>query len=103
MEKKRKSGSLFIYLFCPGTTCPFEVVTTLLPLHSPSCCPGGAFPSGEFLHSSAAETGTATDDTSIATASATAIAASVPNVSLLVFIYLYRPYNTQDKRLIRYF
>jgi hypothetical protein len=77
----------FIYLFCPGTTCPFEVVMTFLPLQSSlrglsSFCPGGAFPSGEFLHSSAAETGAATDETSIATASAAATAVSAPNVTL---------------------
>lgn len=68
---------------------------TLLPLQSSlrglsSFCPGGAFPSGEFLHSSAAETGAATDETSIATASATAIPASVANVTSLVFISIYK-------------
>jgi hypothetical protein len=62
---------------------------SLLPLQSSlrglsSFCPGGVFPP-DVLHSSAAETGTANDDTSIATDMATAITASVPNVSLLVF------------------
>jgi hypothetical protein len=63
---------------------------TLLPLQSSlrglsSFCPGGAFPSGEFLHSRA-KTGAATDETSIATDSATAIAASAVNVSLYSYL-----------------
>src|SRR5215216_3579241 len=96
MEKEKKEKGEFIYLFCPGTTCPFSVVMTLLPLQSSlrglsSFCPGGAFPSGEFLHSSAAKTGAATDETSIATDSATAIAAIAANVTLFVFISA--PYN----------
>jgi hypothetical protein len=95
MEKEKKEKGEFIYLFCPGTTCPFSVVMTLLPLQSSlrglsSFCPGGAFPSGEFLHSRA-KTGAATDETSIATDSATAIAASAAEVTLFVFISA--PYN----------
>jgi hypothetical protein len=90
MEKEKKEKVVFIYLFCPGTIFPFEVVMSLLPWQSSlrglsSFCPGGAFPSGEFLHSRA-KTGAATDETSIATDSATAIAASAANVTLFVFI-----------------
>ena len=80
-----------VYLFCPAGSLPLGVRTTLLPLHSSlrglSCDPGGALPL--FVsHVNAAETGVATDETSIATDSVTAIAASVPNVNLLVFISL---------------
>ena len=62
---------------------------TLLPLQSSlrglsSFCPGGAFPSGDVLHSSAAETGTATAETSTATPSATDIAASAEKVSFCI-------------------
>jgi hypothetical protein len=78
-----------VYLFCPAGALPLGVRTTLLPLHSSlrglSCCPPGAFPL--FVsHVNAAETGVATDETSNATDSATAIAASAANVTLFVII-----------------
>ena len=61
---------------------------SLLPLQSSlrglsSFCPGGVFPL-DVLHSSAAETGTATAETSTVTPNATAIAASAEKVSFCI-------------------
>jgi hypothetical protein len=102
MEKEKKEKGDFIYLFCPGGAFPCGVLINLLPLQSslPSCCPAGSFPLFVW-HDSAAETGAATDETSIATDSATAIAASAANVTLFVFISAL--YNVWDKRVIGYF
>jgi hypothetical protein len=68
-NKKKKREREFIYLFiygcCPGGLCPEEVSQACLIL---------------------AATGAATDETSIATDRATAIAASDANVTLFVLI-----------------
>ena len=100
MEKEKKEKGEFIYLFCPGTIFPFEVVMSLLPWQSSlrglsSFCPGGAFPP-DVLHSSAAKTGAATDETNIATDSATAIAASAANVTLFVSYLLRIMYEIKE-------
>jgi hypothetical protein len=98
MYKKEKGGKrelfvlyLFIYGCCPGGACPAGFVAGFCfnpsPLHT-GCCPPGCWPppfvqfAGEIL----AATGAATDETSIAADSTTAIAASAANVALFVFI-----------------
>ena len=64
-KRKREFIYLFIYGYCPGGLWPEEVSQACLIL---------------------AATGAATDETSIATDSATAIAASAANVTLFVLI-----------------
>jgi hypothetical protein len=86
---KKRRESLLTYEFSPLGALPFGVLIVLLPLQSSlmglSCCPPGAFPL--FVsHVNAAETGVATDETSNATDSATAIAASAANIILFVII-----------------
>jgi hypothetical protein len=102
--KKKEKGREFIYLFylfCPGGAAPdgfwFSVSVSCVnpePVHD-GCCPPGELPppfvqpvsvvTGVIL----AATGAATDDTSMATDSATAIAASAVNVTLCVFMSYY--------------
>jgi hypothetical protein len=64
-KREREFIYLFIYGCCPGGSCPEEVSQACLIL---------------------AATGAATDETRIATHSATAIAASAANVTLFVLI-----------------
>ena len=75
---------------------------SLLPLQSSlrglsSFCPGGVFPP-DVLHSSAAETGTATAETSIATPIATAIATSAASVT---FVLLSSRKLVNERKMIR--
>src|SRR5215212_7443815 len=101
LKKKKKWESrvyLSIYLFCPGGAAPdgfwFSVSVSCVnpePVHD-GCCPPGELPppfvqavsvvTGVIL----AWTGAATDETSMATDSVTAMAASAANVTLCVFM-----------------
>jgi hypothetical protein len=88
---------LFIYGCCPGGACPDGFVAGVAsfcvnppPVHV-GCCPPGSLPplfsqDGGCAGVILAWTGAATDETSMATDSATAMAASAANVSLCVFI-----------------
>ena len=88
-KRKREFIYLFIYGCCPGGLWPAGFLATSCrpsPLHS-GCCPGGSCP--EEVSQAClilAATGAATDQTSIATDSTTAIAASAANITLFVLI-----------------
>jgi hypothetical protein len=97
-KEKKWGGTLSTYLFCPGGALPdgfwFSVSVSCVnpePVHDGCCPPGGLPPpfvqpvsvvTGVIL----AATGAATEDTSMATDSATAIAASAANVTLCAFM-----------------
>jgi hypothetical protein len=94
---------LSIYLFCPGGGCPAGFVAGVAgfcsnpPPWQFGCCPGGSLLPFGVSHDGGcagvilAAAGVASDETSIDTDSATAIAASAANVTLFVFIFA--PYN----------
>ena len=88
-KREREFIYLFIYGCCPGGLWPARFLATSCrpsPLHS-GCCRGCLCP--EEVSQAClilAATGAATNETSIATDSAPAIAASAANVTLLVFI-----------------
>jgi hypothetical protein len=85
---------LFIYGFCPGGAAPdgfwFSDSCVNASFWHDGCCPPGGWPPG-FVQETSTEdilawTGAASDETSMATDSAAAIAASAANVTLCVFI-----------------
>jgi hypothetical protein len=83
--------SLFVYGCCPGGAFPDGFVAgfcvNLSFLHV-GCCPPGSLPAG-LSHDGGvilAWTGVASDETSIATDSVTAMAASAANVTLCMFM-----------------
>jgi hypothetical protein len=97
-KKRKKEGRDIIYVFiygcCPGGACPAGFVAGFCvnppPWHT-GCCPPGCCPPlfTQFAGDILACTGAATDDTIMATDSATAIAASAVNVTLCVFMSNY--------------
>ena len=93
-RKKEKGESSSTYLFCPGGAAPdgfwFSLSCVNASFWQDGCCPPGCWPAGFVQEVSTelilAATGAATDETSMATDSAAAMAASATNVTLCVFI-----------------
>jgi hypothetical protein len=99
-KKEKKKGGEISYLLiycCPGGACPAGFVAGVGGFCvNPSpwqfgCCPGGRLPLGFSQDGGCAGvilawTGAATDETIMATDSATAMAASAANVTLCVFM-----------------
>ena len=95
---KKRKGRELVYLFCPGGAAPdgfwFSVSVSCVnpsPEHV-GCCPPGWLPPPFVQETSVvtglilAATGAATDETSMATDIATAMAASAAKVSVCVFM-----------------